>query len=91
MERTVEGKENSRKFLSHLEELLLRILSLGLNSGSPTRRSSHCRRKRKKLLLLQELGASDASADHGARKPPLPLQLVQPRTSVGSSLPSSQL
>ncbi|KAK7361128.1 hypothetical protein VNO77_03171 [Canavalia gladiata] len=42
------------------KELLLRILGLGLGFGSPTKRSSHCRRQGKKILLLQELSASKA-------------------------------
>ncbi|XP_027359185.1 uncharacterized protein LOC113867881 [Abrus precatorius] len=32
--------------------------------------------------------SDDERSDHGFRKPPLPLQLVQPRTSAGLSLPS---
>ncbi|KAK7315764.1 hypothetical protein VNO77_34337 [Canavalia gladiata] len=40
-----------------------------MDSSSPTKRFSHCRRKKKKLLLLQDLGASEASEEiHGLKR-----------------------
>ncbi|KAK7314603.1 hypothetical protein VNO77_33130 [Canavalia gladiata] len=38
--------------------------------------------------IVNRVVSDDERSDHGARKPPLPLQLVQPRTSAGFSLPS---